>query len=183
MKNLEINKMLGAFLLVAFVITFSHNFIDIFYETVTSEERKDKIEVVEQVAESGGQEQKSAQDKVFDVVALLASADAEAGKKVSGKCTACHSFDKGGPDKVGPNLYGIIGSNVAHSESFAAKYSPAMKGKGGVWGYQELFQYLNNPKKYIPGNRMAYGGVKDEKELANLIAYLRTMNDNPPPYN
>ena len=180
MKNLELNKIFGAFLLVAFVIVFSQNFIEHFYDHISSEkgERKDiivasgdnkKDAVVEAVAE-----------KTFDIPVLLASADGELGKKVANKCTSCHSFEKGGPDKVGPNLYGIIGSNVAHSATF--KYSEAMKGKGGQWNYAELFQYIYNPKKYIPGNRMAFGGVKDEKELANLIAYLRSMHDNAPSF-
>lgn len=176
MKNLELNKILGAFLLVAFVVTLSSNFIDMFYGQKTEEHGIHKSMVVK--SGEGPSTQENQEQKVFDVVTLLASADADAGKKASGKCTSCHTFEKGGPNKVGPNLYGIIGAKVGHSDSF--KYSEAVKNHGGTWGYQELFQYINNPKKYIPGNRMAYGGIKDEKELANLVAYLKTMHDNPP---
>jgi len=180
MKNLEMNKIFGALLLVAFVIVFSQNFIDHFYDHLTHEgERKDTI-VSSKSSESAGSSGTTSAQQTFDIPVLLASGDAEAGKKVANKCTSCHSFEKGGPNRVGPNLYGIIGAKVAHADGF--KYSEAIANHGGNWGYEELFQYIHNPKKYIPGNRMAFVGVKDEKELANLIAYLRSLHDNPPSY-
>jgi cytochrome c len=181
MKNLELNKILGAFLLVAFVITFSNNFIEQFYGYSTHEDERKDIIVSTDTTEEKNNNNTTITEKVFDIPVLLASADSEAGKKVANKCTSCHSFDKGGPNRVGPNLYGVIGAPVGNKDGF--KYSEAMKGKGGNWGYEELFQYLYNPKKYIPGNRMAFGGIKDDKELANLIAYLRSTHDNPPAFN
>ena len=181
MKNLELNKTFGAFLLVAFIIIFSQNFIDHLYDYMRGEEIERKDIIVSTNDKKEKDKDVLVVGETFDIPVLLASADSEAGKKVANKCTSCHSFENGGPNRVGPNLYGIIGSNVAHSASF--KYSEAIKGKGGKWGYDELFQYLHNPKKYIPGNRMAFGGVKDKKDLANLVAYLRSMHDNPPSFN
>lgn len=110
---------------------------------------------------------------------LLKTADAEAGKQVAKKCTACHSFDKGGANKVGPNLWDIVGAKQAHMEDFA--YSDAIKNLGGEWSYEALDQYLTSPKTYAPGTKMAFAGLKKPEDRAALIAYLRTLSDSPKP--
>ncbi len=110
---------------------------------------------------------------------LLAKADADAGKAATKACAACHSFDKGGAAKVGPNLYGIVGAAHGHMEGFA--YSDAIKGKAGPWNYDELNHFLYDPKGYAPGTKMSFAGVKKDQERANIIAYLRSLSDNPAP--
>jgi len=110
---------------------------------------------------------------------LLASANAEAGQKASRACAACHSFEQGGANKVGPNLFGIVGAPHGHAAGFA--YSDAIKGKEGPWTDEELNKFLYDPKAYAPGTKMTYAGMKNDQERANLIAYLRSISPDAPP--
>jgi len=114
-----------------------------------------------------------------DIVPLLAKASADNGKDVFKKCTACHTPDKGGPNKVGPNLWGVVGRDIGKHEGFA--YSPAMASHGDKWTFEHLANYLHDPKGYVPNNKMAFIGIPDNAELADLLAYLRTLSDNPAP--
>jgi cytochrome c len=111
------------------------------------------------------------------VLALLPKASSENGQEVFKKCTACHTPDKGGANKVGPNLYGIVGRAIGKQPGFT--YSPAMASHGGTWTYEQLANYLHDPKGYIPNNKMAFVGITDNAELADLLAYLRTLSDSP----
>ena len=113
------------------------------------------------------------------MVALLASADAEAGKSATTVCQACHSFNKGGPNKIGPNLYGVVGNEIASHEGF--NYSDALKSKDGKWTFEKLSKYLEAPNEWAPGNKMSYQGLKDDQKRANVIEYLRQNDDSPTP--
>jgi cytochrome c len=115
-----------------------------------------------------------------DFKALLASADPAAGEKVFGKCKACHNAEKGGPNQVGPNLWGVIGRPIASHEGFS--YSQALAAhSGGTWTYDELNTYLTSPKSWAPGTKMTFPGLSKPEERANVIAYLRSKSDSPPP--
>lgn len=121
-------------------------------------------------------------DAKIDLPALLAKADSEKGAKVAKKCAACHTFDKGGKNKVGPNLYGILGKTIASASDF--NYSPAMSeyaAKSGKWSFENLAAYLRKPKDVVPKTKMAFVGVKKDRDLANLILYLRDLADNKLP--
>ena len=111
--------------------------------------------------------------------AQVASAEPALAKKVSRKCTACHTFEQGGKNKIGPNLYGVIGRNVAALDSF--KYSNALKDRAGeTWTYENLLAFLTKPKDWAPGNKMTFAGLRKEADRAAIIAFMRTYHDDPP---
>ena len=110
---------------------------------------------------------------------LLAQGSAEAGKRVYNKCKSCHTIEEGGRNGTGPNLWDTVGNVKGHIEGF--NYSSALLEKGGRWTYENLDAWLKSPRTYIPGNRMAYGGLRDAQERADVILYMREFTPNPPP--
>ena len=112
---------------------------------------------------------------------LLASADPTRGADVAKKCAICHNFDKGGPNMIGPNLYGVLGRKIASHEGY--EYSDALKAKGAeTWDYEKINHMIENPGAYVPGTKMAlFPGLPDAKQRADVLVFLRTKNDNPPP--
>jgi cytochrome c len=94
-------------------------------------------------------------------------------------CAACHTFDAGGANRLGPNLHNIVGQDIASVEGF--NYSPALQALEGVWDDEHLDAFLADPRDYAPGNRMAFAGVRDPAQRADIIAYLRSITDDPPP--
>ena len=114
------------------------------------------------------------------IAALLASADVARGQEAANRdCGGCHTFDKGGQKKVGPNLYGIVGRARAALGDF--NYSAAMKGKGGNWSIDDLNAFLTNPRGAMPGTNMTFGGITRGSVRADVIAYLNSLSDNPAP--
>ena len=108
---------------------------------------------------------------------LLASANIDKGKKVAKKCVSCHTFEKSGKNKVGPNLFNIIGQTRGAVSGFA--YSGAIKAMGGKWGFDDLNQFLAKPKKFMPGTKMSFAGIKKSGDRAALLLYLRSFADSP----
>jgi cytochrome c len=107
----------------------------------------------------------------------LANSSPERGQSAAKVCLACHSFDKGGPNKVGPNLWDVVGRKRASEAGF--NYSAAMKAKGGEWSFEELDKFLANPKGYIPGTAMGFAGLPRDTQRADVINYLHTLADKP----
>ena len=177
MSSLELNKIAGA-VLTAGVIAMSAGFIaDLLVNPRMLEEN---VFVV-----AGGEEAGEAADEAEDegpqsILPLLASADPAAGEKVAKKCTACHSFDEGGADKIGPNLWNVVNREIASVGGFG--YSDALQGMAGeVWDYEALGAFLADPKGWAPGTKMSFAGLKKPEDQASMVAYLRSLSGDPAP--
>lgn len=141
----------------------------------TLNENPDRI-VVASTGAGGGA---SGPKVVVPLPNLLASADLEAGEKQARKCTTCHNLEKGGTNDQGPALWGIIGSQRGKVAGF--DYTTAMQELGGEWTLDAIYEYLVNPRKYVPGTNMSFAGIRKDEPRANLVAYLRSLSDNPVP--
>ena len=119
----------------------------------------------------------SAPVKLVPILALIASADIDAGKKLSKKCAACHSFNAGGPNKVGPNLWNVLNREMGQVDGY--KYSKALNAFGGEWNFSSLNKFLLKPKEYMKGTKMNYAGLKKEKDRADILLWLRSLSDTP----
>ncbi len=115
--------------------------------------------------------------KIVPILALITTANIDAGKKLSKKCAACHSFNAGGPNKVGPNLWNVLNREIGKVDSY--KYSKALTAFGGEWNYSSLNKFLIKPKEYIKGTKMNYAGLRKEKDRANILLWLRSLAENP----
>jgi cytochrome c len=176
MNAFEFNKIAAAVLSALLVMFGSRTLLDIAY----SEKKAEKPGYTLPFTDGTLSDTKQQSAPAFDaekVAALLPKANAVAGKDAFRRCQQCHTVDKGGRNLVGPNLWGVIGRKVGEVQNFA--YSEALKNHSGQWTLDELARYLHNPKAAIPGNKMAFPGVKDEAELADLLAYLQTLAETP----
>ncbi len=166
---MELNKAAASILLSALIIMVISNVVDMLYNPAGHEIKHHTVVGASAV-------QQKIQEIVLDIEKLVQNANFEKGKLVAKKCIACHSFEKGGPNKVGPNLWNIVGNKKAHlADTF--NYSKALREKGGTWGHEELFAFLKNPQVYIRGTRMAFAGIANPQDIADLISYLHTMSD------
>jgi cytochrome c len=176
MNSFEFNKIAGAFLMSLLIITvIGHigNFI-IPKPVVSHEDAGHEVNAEAQTAAAPAAPAKP-------IAELLKTASAEEGAKIfKTKCTSCHNSDKGGANKVGPNLWNIVGDAKA-DPALGFNFSDAMKAKGGDWTYDDLSAFLINPKGFVPGTRMTFVGLKKDEERANVIAFLRAQADSPKP--
>ena len=180
MDSFEINKLIGGLLGTVFVV-FSVGIVsDALFASPAPEKPGYAIEATEEPAE-GGPAAPAAEAK--PIADLLANANVEAGASVFKKCQACHTGEKGGPNKVGPDLWDIVDRPIAEHAGFA--YSAGMKefSKGGAekWTYDNLNHFLLSPKKLVKGTAMGFAGLPKDEDRANVIAYLRTLSDSPKP--
>jgi cytochrome c len=176
MANMEFNKIAGAVLGTALMVFGLKSLAGVVYQTEKPEKQGYAIEVAE--SSSAASAPATTEQPTKSLGALLAEADAAKGATVAKACAACHDFTKGGPNKQGPNLWGIVNRPRASHEGFA--YSDAMASKkGDPWTYQNLFDFIKSPKDYVPGTKMTFGGIKKDTDRANLLAYLRTVSDAP----
>ena len=174
MNSFELNKVLGA-LLGCVLITLSLN---IAAGALFAPQKPEKPGYAIAVKEGAGEKAGPAAAEE-PMEAMLASASVEKGQATAKQCGACHTFEKGGPNRVGPNLYGIVGRARASEAGF--NYSAAMKAKGGTWTFGELYAFLANPRGYIPGTNMPFAGLSRGQQRADVIDYLNTLSDSPQP--
>ncbi len=190
MNRFEIVKIVGAFLMSVLIITVIAQVGNLLVEAEELEENAYTVAGTEEpaaaeeaaaepVLEPAGPLEVAAEPGLEPIAPLLAAASVESGKKLARKCGLCHTFKKGGPHKIGPNLWDIVGADKARWENFY--YSVALASVGGSWGYEELNTFVAKPRAYIPGTKMTFNGLKELEDRADLIAYLRTLSDSPRP--
>ena len=176
MDSFEWNKIFGAVLATAlFVVT-----LNVFVGGLMTPHKSGTpgMEVVVKEENGTGGTTAPVAEAKPDWGTVIPVADVAAGEKVHTRCQQCHDFAKGGPNKIGPNLYGIVGAAHAHKEDYA--YSPALKAMAAqTWGYDELDAFLKNPKVAVAGTKMAFAGLSKQQDRVNIIAYLRTLSDAP----
>ena len=176
MDSFELNKVLGAILGTCIVLLVTSFAAGAIFAPVMPAKPGYAIAVKEE-APAGGKQAAPAPSEPIEK--LLQTASVEKGEAAAKKCGACHTFEKGGPNRVGPNLYGIVGDKKGEGRGF--NFSAAMKAKGGDWTYEDLNQFITNPKGFIPGTAMGFAGIQKDSERADVIDYLHTLADTPVP--
>ena len=179
MSGLEVNKILASIILAILVVIIIGHLGDIIIDVKNDEmvETAYKIDITETGETSTGT---SSKEEISEPVSLLlANASLDKGQKIFKKCSSCHTYEKGGANNVGPNLWNLINNPKAQVEGFA--YSKELSEFGGKWGYEELAQFLYKPKEYIKGTKMNFSGLKKVQDRADLVLFLREQSDNPAP--
>lgn len=176
--NIELNKIAGAGLSTLLVVMSLNMIAGIVFEPKKPAVPGYDLPSLEPAAAGGGAAPAAAADEPITV--RLAKADPARGEKAVGACKACHTFEKGGANKVGPHLYDVYERNKGSVAGFG--YSAAMKGKSGeAWTAENLDSFLKNPKAYIAGTTMAFAGLSKPDQRADVVAYLNTLADAPKP--
>ena len=175
MDSFEINKVIAAVLMVALLVIGLGKISDLVFHVEKPKTPGYAVEV-EQIA-SSSVSTSTIEEKKVDIVALMALGDATSGEKIFKKCAACHSIVKGGKNKIGPALYNVVGRKVGGVSDY--KYSKALSGYEKSWTLEELNGFLLKPAKWIKGTKMAYAGLRKEKDRASVIKYLNQNSDNP----
>jgi cytochrome c len=175
MDSFELNKILGAILGTCLMVLSVNIAAGALFAPHKPAKPGFDIAVPEEAAK--GKAGPAEPEQPFETV--LASSDPKRGEAAAKQCIACHTFEKGGPNRVGPNLWGVVNRPKASHAGF--NYSGAMKGKGGNWTFEDLNQFLKSPKGMVPGTSMTFAGLSRATQRADVINYLHTLADNPVP--
>lgn len=176
MNSFELNKILGAILGTCLALLALNITADALFTPPAPAKPGFEIAAAEQRA-AGAKPAAAAAEEPIEK--LLASATPDRGEQVAKPCATCHTFSKGGPTKIGPNLWGVVNRPKGSAPGFA--YSDAIKSKGGNWTVDDLSAFLTSPKAFAPGTKMSFAGLPKGSDRANVIAYLNTLSDNPAP--
>ncbi len=178
MDSFEINKIVGAILLVALLVIGIGKLSDVIFHVEKPKTPSYAVNVEEATTVSTSTKNTIEEEKI-DITALMAMGDLTHGEKVFKKCAACHSIVKGGKNNIGPALYNVVGRKIGVVEDY--KYSKALASYDKEWTFEELNGYLIKPAKWIKGTKMAFAGLRKEKDRASVIKYLNQNSDNPLP--
>jgi len=179
MGDLFFNKLAGAIIMTALIIMGLAELSRRLVHAATPGTLAYAVDLSATVASSSAEEEDVGP---VDFGLLLANADLSSGERVSRRCTSCHSFEEGGPDMIGPHMWDVMGRKVASVDGYA--YSGAMKvyGEGGaLWGYENMYAYLERPSAYVEGTAMSFAGLRDRDDRIDIIAYMRTLSADPLP--
>ena len=179
MDSFEINKIIASILLVALLIIGISKISNIIFKVNKLDSSAYKVELPDDGTEQISKEKTMKAEDEVDISALMALGDIGHGEKVFKKCSACHSIEAGGGNKIGPALYNVVGRKIAALEDY--KYSKALIEYKKNWSFEELNGFLIKPQKWIKGTKMAYAGLRKEKDRASVILYLNKYSDNPLP--
>tara|TARA_B100001063_G_scaffold224090_1_gene231788 strand:- start:1294 stop:1833 length:540 start_codon:yes stop_codon:yes gene_type:complete len=177
MDSFEINKIVAAILMVALLVIGIGKISDIVFHVEKPKTPGYAVEVVQANIESTSIDE--TKEEVVDIAALMTMGDIASGEKIFKKCAACHSIVKGGKNKIGPALYNVVGRQVGGVNDY--KYSKALAAYKKEWTFEELNGFLLKPAKWIKGTKMAYAGLRKEKDRASIIKYLNKNSDSPLP--
>ena len=178
MDSFELNKVIAAILMVALLIIGIGKLSNVIFHVEKPETPGYSVEIEQKTTLDTVVSSETTEEKV-DIAALISMGDLATGEKVFKKCSACHSIVKGGKNNIGPALYNVVGRQVGAVNDY--KYSKALLGYEKKWTFEELNGYLLKPAKWIKGTKMAFAGLRKEKDRASVILYLNQNSDNPKP--
>ena len=177
MDSFELNKIIGAILLTALIVIGLGKFTDILFQVEKPKQSAYKVEGLEEAVTTSKLEQKV--EERVDIAQLLSMGDLNHGEKVFKKCSACHMVASGGKNMIGPNLWSVIGRTAGSVSDY--KYSKAMIAYGKEWTFEEMNSYLIKPQAYVKGTKMAFAGLRKEKDRASVILFMNSKSSNPKP--
>jgi len=178
MDSFEINKIIAAVLLTALIIIGIGKFTDVLFHVEKPKESAYKIEGLDVASTSTSSSEVATKAvEALDIKALLAMGDLGHGEKIFKKCSACHMIASGGKNMIGPNLWSVIGRTAGSVSDY--KYSKAMVAYGKEWTFEEMNSYLIKPQAYVKGTKMAFAGLRKEKDRASVILFMNSKSSNP----
>ncbi|MDA9625001.1 cytochrome c family protein [Candidatus Pelagibacter bacterium] len=179
MDSFEINKIIAAVLLTALIVIGIGKFTDVLFHIEKPKETAYKIEGLEKAVTSVSQDSETKVVEKIDIGQLLALGNLAHGEKVFKKCSACHMIASGGKNMIGPNLWSVIGRTAGSVSDY--KYSKAMLAYGKEWTFEEMNSYLIKPQSYVKGTKMAFAGLRKEKDRASVILFMNSKSSSPKP--
>ena len=179
MDSFELNKIIAAVLLTALIVIGIGKFTDILFHVEKPKESAYKIEGLETAVASTSSNSETKVVEKVDIAQLLSLGDLAHGEKVFKKCSACHMIASDGKNMIGPNLWGVIGRTAGSVSDY--KYSKAMVAYAKQWSFEEMNSYLIKPQAYVKGTKMAFAGLRKEKDRASVILFMNSKSSSPKP--